>query len=532
VAELVVGPLLRYVDDRSATVWVETDRPCTVEVLGHRTHTFTVHGHHYALVEITGLSPGESVPYTVSLDGEVVWPEPGSQWPVSRIRTFAPGRPLRLLFGSCRRADPRDDIHNRLLGVDMLWAYAHHLAATPEAEWPAALLLLGDQVYADIPPEPVKEFIRARRDVSQPPGEELADFEEYAFLYRTAWSDPAVRWLLSTLPTAMIFDDHDLRDDWNTSDVWQRQMREQPWWRERVTAGLGAYWIYQHLGNLSPHELASDSTYQSVRAFEGDAGAAVDKFALRADEEPASVRWSFHRDFGAIRLVMLDSRCARVLTPGQRAMVHPSDWEWFDSVARGDFDHLLIGTSLPYLLPASIHALERWNEVVSEGRWGRWAAWAGERLRQSIDLEHWAAFGRSFDDMARLVRELATGQRGATPATIQFLSGDVHFNYLARTELPGVYQVVCSPIRHPLTPVLRYANVVAAWRAVGYVTRTLARLARVPKPPLRWWLDRKPWFDNALASLDLDGRSATLRWFTARHTAPERLEVVREVALS
>ena len=33
---VVVGPLLRYVDQDSATVWVETDRPCVVEVLGHR----------------------------------------------------------------------------------------------------------------------------------------------------------------------------------------------------------------------------------------------------------------------------------------------------------------------------------------------------------------------------------------------------------------------------------------------------------------------------------------------------------------
>jgi hypothetical protein len=33
-----------------------------------------------------------------------------------------------------------------------------------------------------------------------PPGAELKDYEEYAHLYKLAWSDPANRWLLSTLP--------------------------------------------------------------------------------------------------------------------------------------------------------------------------------------------------------------------------------------------------------------------------------------------------------------------------------------------
>ena len=48
----------------------------------------------------------------------------------------------------------------------------------------------------------------------------MADFEEYTRLYREAWADPVVRWVLSTVPVSMIFDDHDVRDDWNTSAAW------------------------------------------------------------------------------------------------------------------------------------------------------------------------------------------------------------------------------------------------------------------------------------------------------------------------
>ena len=98
------------------------------------------------------------------------------------------------------------------------------------------------------------DFVHERRGDDDPPQDELRDFPEFAELYGVAGSDPDVRWLLSTLPTAMIVYDHDLRDDWNTSQAWRDQMAELPWWPQRVRGGIGAYWIYQHLGNLSPEQ--------------------------------------------------------------------------------------------------------------------------------------------------------------------------------------------------------------------------------------------------------------------------------------
>ena len=101
---LVLGPLLRHVGETDATVWVETDGRCTVEVLGHQEDTWEVAGHHYALVSVEGLEPGGGTPYDVRLDGEVVWPPPGSPYPPSRIRTLDPSRALHVVFGSCRYA--------------------------------------------------------------------------------------------------------------------------------------------------------------------------------------------------------------------------------------------------------------------------------------------------------------------------------------------------------------------------------------------------------------------------------------------
>ncbi len=521
---LVLGPLLRHVDQNSALIWVETDRPATVRVLDAAARTFTVHGHHYALVAVDGLAPGTSTPYAVEVDGERVWPEPGSPFPPPVIRTRGDG-PVRLTFGSCRMSVPHDAKHDRVYGADALRALALTLAGADESDRPDGLVLLGDQVYADETSEAMREFIAERRDVDEAPGTEVADFEEYAHLYRLAWTDPAVRWLLSTVPAAMIFDDHDIRDDWNTSHAWRQTMAGQAWWRRRITGGIAAYWLYQHVGNLSPSERAADPVLAAVTSADGDAGAVLDEFAWRADQDPASYRWSFTRDLGPARLVMIDSRCGRVLDPEKRTIVDDAEWDWIAGQVRATehVEHLFLGTSLPYLLPRGLHDLEAWNEATAAGAWGGRFARGAESLRQAIDLEHWAAFGRSFDAMAELVTSVATGPDGRRPQTISFLSGDVHYSYAARLDYPGrtsrtsrVHQLVCSPVRNPLSRTLRYLNGAAAFAVARVAGTALARLARVPKPPVRWSIEAGPRFDNALATLEVTDGTARVRWETGR----------------
>ena len=103
-SRLLCGPVLRHVGATTATVWVQTDRPAEVEVLGCRAATFTVCANHFALVEVTGLEPGTSRPYQVHVDGELVWPQAGPGWPPSRIRTRGGNRPARVVFGQRRGA--------------------------------------------------------------------------------------------------------------------------------------------------------------------------------------------------------------------------------------------------------------------------------------------------------------------------------------------------------------------------------------------------------------------------------------------
>src|SRR5690606_37152561 len=82
-----LGPVLRNVTETSATIWVETTAPGRVTVtagdLSASADTFEVHGHHYALCDLTGLRPGQAVEYRVSVDGAPVWPEADSPHPPS-----------------------------------------------------------------------------------------------------------------------------------------------------------------------------------------------------------------------------------------------------------------------------------------------------------------------------------------------------------------------------------------------------------------------------------------------------------------
>jgi hypothetical protein len=525
MADLVLGPLLRYVSETEATVWVETDGPCEVEVLGCREQTFGVAGHHYALVRVAGLEPGGSYEYEVALDGERRWPQPGAEPPPSVIRTFAPGRPLDVCFGSCRVSAPHEepytkpqDEDERGFELDALRVLAQQMIRDDRDEWPELLFLLGDQIYVDEASPATRERIRARRDTSEPPGEEVIDFEEYTWLYRESWSDPLIRWLFSTVSTSMVWDDHDMSDDWNISRSWHEEMDRKHWWHERAIGGIMSYWIYQHIGNLSPRDLdEDDEMYARVRA-NPDATEVLHDWAHAIDSTAAGTRWSYCRDIGGVRAIFIDSRAARVLDDGQRAMCDDDVWEWIADHTDGDFDHLLISTTVPYLLSPAFHHLEAWNERLCGGAWGGAAARASEKLRRAVDFDHWASFQESFGRFRELLEEVGSGKRGAAPASIAILSGDVHHAYLCDVAFrrgsgvrSRVVQAVCSPYRNPLTERERRTIRLSFKRAFGALARGLARLAGAPDPGIRWRLLEGPYFDNQVATLRLDGRSAIAR---------------------
>jgi len=537
---LRLGPLLRHVDTSSATVWVETARRGEVVVRAGdamgRDRTVTVGGHHYALVVVEGLEPGVRVPYVVELDGERAWPPPDDPRPAPSVRPLhAPGAaaqttpgapPLRIALGSCRVDRPMTPPFTRTadadpqgVGVDALVALSS--ACQAGRELPDLLLLLGDQVYADEGLSPhLRTRIRGKRGDAEPHGE-IADFEEYTWLYGESWTDPEVRWLLATTPTAMIFDDHDVRDDWNTSRVWRDGVRQLPWWPDRIAGAYASYWLHQHLGNLMPSRLAQDPLWARVREVgtEGDAADLLREFALAADEQidgGGASEWSYVRDLGRTRLVVVDTRSGRVLSEEHRSMLDEREWAHVEQHLTGDVDHLLVAASLPVLLEPALHDLEVWNaETASAGAWGQRFRPYAETFRQAVDLEHWGAFESSFRRLVDRLGEVAAGRLGRAPSSVLLLSGDVHHGYVAPLRYPAergvrspVVQLVSSPLRNALPTGLRTTFRVLHTAPARLLGRLLRRSVGAAPLDVSWRSTTGPMFGNGFATLELSGPSA------------------------
>jgi hypothetical protein len=337
-----------------------------------------------------------------------------------------------------------------------------------------------------------------------------------------------------------------MHDDWNTSAAWRADFEAKPWWRDRLTGAYAAYWTYQHLGNLSPAQLEADETWLAVQQTSGDVSEVLAGVALRSDRRDPGVRWSVRRDFGRVRVVIIDSRSRRVVDADTgRRMVDAAEWSWVIQSVTGDFDHVVLATSVPPLLPRGIHALETWSEAVCAGAWGERFARFGEKLREKADLEHWPSFGESFGEFERLLSGLAAGEYGPAPATVTVISGDVHHSYLAPVSLPerpaplredrlredrpvtgsgtqpmvpppsaqsAVWHAVCSPMRGVLPKKMRRAYALATSGPGALAARACARLAGARRPSIRWRVTAGPWFVNMLATLDFDGRGARIRF--------------------
>ena len=532
--DLVLGPVLRRVEGDRATVWVETGHPATVEVkAGPKAHgagrTFAVHGHHYALVVVEGLPPASTTPYEVLVDGAVVWPLPADPYPAPSIRTRAPGEPTRLVFGSCRKATPYSADR---FPPDALDAYAVRLATTSGQPTPDLIMRLGDQVYADETPEKIRGWLKRRRAHRRrdAPTAQVVDFHEYTKLYLDSWTDPEIRWLLSCVPSAMIFDDHEIIDDWNSSASWRASISRESWWRKRIQAGLASYWVYQHLGNLAPSALAEDPIYAAVASTD-DATQVLDDFGTRADDDRGSYRWSFALDIDRTRIVVLDNRAGRQLTPGHRSMLPESEWQWLSSTVRGEYDHLVVGSSLPWLLPPAIHHLEAISERLADSP-RRIVAGLAERTRLALDLEHWASFGHSFDSLSVLLGQVGAGS--APPATISVLSGDVHHSYVAKAlydtdVVSPLHQLTSSPVHNEapkaIRPAMRFGWNPSAARGL----RAFARTIGLRGPVVRWRKLMGPYFGNAVGTLVHNGRQARV---TIEGTEPDKkLTVVGQLRL-
>ena len=291
-------------------------------MLGHRTRTFTVEGHHYALVLVDDLEPASVTPYEVRLDGDPCWP-PDDGRP-------RPGRP-----------------HPRRASGRCGWSSAPAASAAPSRATVARAVAGGavassastrsgptrSGCSAARPSGRTRCSCSATRSTPTRSRRQTLEFIRKPPRHRRAAGRAGgrLRGVHAPLPRVVVGPRHPLaaldradRDDLRRPRRQRRlehlagagssEMRAEPWWEARITGAFMAYWIYQHLGNLSPPELAEEEMLELVKR-DDDAGPRLRAVRAQCDRESAASRWAYYRDFGDSRLARASTRAPRACSP-------------------------------------------------------------------------------------------------------------------------------------------------------------------------------------------------------------------------
>lgn len=195
-----------------------------------------------------------------------------------------------------------------------------------------------------------------------------------------------------------------------------------------------------------------------------------------------------------------------------RAMLDEQELHWLAESVAEPVEHLLIGATLPMLMVPGIHHLEGWNEALAAGRYGA-PRGAVVWMRQAVDLEHWAAFRRTFSTVMEILDGVAA--REDAPASIAILSGDVPLLLRRRsaTAANGFQPPRVSPthdvaLPQPTGTADSLGKPSAGRRLIKNLLQRLADHARVERVPVEWEITEGLWFDNGVMTVVIHGREA------------------------
>ena len=247
---------------------------------------------------------------------------------------------------------------------------------------------------------------------------------------------PAVRRLLAHLPVAMIFDDHDITDDWNLSREWEETAYGHPFSRRILGNALIGYLINQGWGNR-PEAFDGRILEQVQRSLTAPGSEAHDsciELLLRFGQ--------WHYDWPTRPpLMVADTRTHRWRS--EIAARRPSglmDWEALTDLQHGLRDQ----TAVLLVSPAPIFGVKLIETVQ------RIFTWLGKPLL--VDAENWMAHPGAAYAILNIFRH------PKTPRHFVVLSGDVHYSFVydvelrGRTRGPDIWQICSSGVRNEFPP--------------------------------------------------------------------------------
>lgn len=279
---------------------------------------------------------------------------------------------------------------------------------------------------------------------------------------------PQAARLFAHIQTLMIFDDHDVTDDWNLSAKWEATAYGHPFSRRIVGNALVAYMLCQGWGNRPDvfGELLDDM--QALMAAP-DADHRLDP---AAQDALIGRLLSFDKWDYVLRtqptVIVLDTRTRR--WRNRRLPSRPSglmDWE-----SLTELQHELLDESAAVIVSPTPMFGVKLIEIVQ-----RICTFAG--LALTVDAENWMAHRGAASVVLNIFRH------SRTPGNYVVLSGDVHYSFVYDVQVrdqdrtPHIWQVTSSGIKNEFPR-----------RLLDWLDR-LNRWLYSPRSPLNWFTQRR-----------------------------------------
>jgi PhoD related phosphatase len=367
--------------------------------------------------------PQQRVKYSIAASGAALADRGGrAEW------TFyvpAAGERARLAYAAC------NGFSSQKLAEQTARPYAmweklralHEEALQPQSETsPFSLLLMGgDQLYADsvLGLPGVREWTEKSHEdmMAYEPSDQLITRLDrfYDQLYQDRWANRDMALMFASIPSVMMWDDHDIIDGWGShADVPQGT----PMYAAIYAAARKYFQLYQ-LRTAANRSL-------------------LDAAQVNLPDERGQLHGHFSLafDFADFRVLAMDHRSERSLTQVMSDDHHRTVKAWIAGVPAEAAPRPVLALSGIPVVYRSFAALESTMEFTP------WTEEATDDVR-----DHWMA-AHHRGERIRLVKNLF-----ACAAPVWLLSGDVHVGALGaiRDAESGrsIYQVVSTGIVHP-----------------------------------------------------------------------------------
>ncbi|MEZ5479542.1 MAG: alkaline phosphatase D family protein [Thiolinea sp.] len=274
---------------------------------------------------------------------------------------------------------------------------------------------------------------------------------------------PKIRRALAHVPVYMIFDDHDVTDDWNLNRGWEESAYGQSFSRRIIGNAMIAYLLCQGWGN-APQHFSKDLLDQIRELLAEDDQHKHDELV---NELLRFTGWQYTLKTHP-KLVVLDTRTRRWRSESNAGQ--PSglmDWEALLELQQELLDEkaVLLVSSAPIFGVKLIEVVQRIF------------TWFGYAL--TVDAENWMAHPGAANVILNIFRY------PRTPQTFVILSGDVHYSFAydvrlkRRDESPRIWQITCSGIKSTFPErLLRWFDRLNRWLFASY-------------SPLNWLTQRR-----------------------------------------